>query len=193
MAVKGNYHQMHVRCSSLSLFLGVNRDICRGFELEGEMHNVLIEVIFEMQIMIYWDNMPSSLNTQPYHLLRIHVLILLTLDPFIPHPRTPVEVFQIIPILTIPGMFHQYTVRCQLHILSRPWISIITVGISIPLPSRHPVIELQAVIKLQFHMSLKGHQGPVLMYPDQGLLCIHSLLVTGMYLYVFLVGSWTVS
>lgn len=146
-----------------------------------------------MQIMIYWDNTPSLLNTQPYHLLPIHVHILLTLDLFIPHPLTPVEVFQIIPILTIPGMVHQYTLRCQPHILSLPWISIITVGSSIPLPSLHLVIELQAVIKLQFRLSLKDQQGPVLMYQDQGLLCIHSLLVTGMYLYVFPVGSWIVS
>lgn len=133
-----------------------------------------------MQIMIYWDKMPSLLNTRLYHLLLIRVHILLTSDPFIPHLQTLVEVFQIVLISTIPGMVHQYIVRCQLLILFLPWISIIIVGSSIHLPSPPPVVEWEVVNNLRLHPSHKDLGGLVLIYQDQALLCIPSLSVTGM-------------
>jgi hypothetical protein len=60
-----------------------------------------------------------------------------------------------------------------------PWIFIITVGSTIPLPSLQPIVVLLQLINLPSCLLLKGRQGPALIYQDQDLLCIRSL-VTGM-------------
>ena len=61
-----------------------------------------------------------------------------------------------------------------------PWIFIITVGSTIPLPSLQPIVVLLQLINLPSCLLLKGRQGPALIYQDQDLLCIRSL-VTGMF------------
>lgn len=106
---KGRFPQLHVRYF---------------FLLQPPFHHLAFDWIcylywnFEMQIMIYWDNMLYLLNIQLYHLLVILVHILLTLDRYIPRPPTLVELFQ--KILTFPtGMVHPDLVTCQppTHIL----------------------------------------------------------------------------
>ena len=95
-----------------------------------------------MQIMIYWDNVPYLPNIpQQYHLLLILAHILLMLDQFILHLQTPVAVFQMFLVLTATGMVHQYLVRSLVPMLFLPWISIITVGSTILLPSLQQAIE----------------------------------------------------
>jgi hypothetical protein len=78
---------------------------------------------------------------QQYHLLLINAHILLILDQFTLHLQMPVSVFQMVLVLTITGMAHQYLVRSLVPMLFLPWISIITVGSTILLPSQQQAIE----------------------------------------------------
>ncbi|KAJ6305936.1 hypothetical protein OIU78_021298 [Salix suchowensis] len=99
------------------------------------------ENFHQMHIMICWD-MPYLPNKlRQYHLLVIHARTLLILDQFTLHLLTPVSVFQMVLVLTITGMAHQYLVRSLVPMLFLPWISIITVGSTILLPFRQQAIE----------------------------------------------------
>jgi hypothetical protein len=106
------------------------------------MANYIDRTDIMMQIMIYWDNIPYLANIpQQYHLLLILAHILLILDQFTHHLRTPVAVFQMFLVLTVTGMVHQYLVRSLVPMLFLPWMSIITVGSTILLPSLRQAIE----------------------------------------------------
>ena len=104
-----------------------------------------------MQIMILLDNMLSLLSIQVYHLLVILAHTLLMLDQFTPHHQIPVGVFQMVPVSIITGMGLQFLVRCTLMPFL-PWMSIITVGNTIPPPSLHQAAGLVVLISLQFHL-----------------------------------------
>lgn len=134
--------------------------------------------------------MLSSQNTQQlYHQLLIHAHILPILDQFIHHLPTPVEVFQTVQTLIIIGMVRQYLVRFLVPMHFLPWISIIMVGSTIPLPSLQPAVALEILISLQFHR-YKGRLEPVLIFQDQDHSCILLLLATGTCIFVaYLSGS----
>lgn len=90
-----------------------------------------------MQIMIFLDSMPSLLSMLVYHLQLIIAPILLTLDQFTPLHQIPVGVFQMGLVSTVTGMAHQVLARCPLLMHFLRWMSITTVGITIPPPSLH--------------------------------------------------------
>lgn len=131
--------------------------------------------------MIFWGNMLSLLNTQPYHLQHIHAHTLRTLAQFIiiPHHQTQLEVFQMVQIFN--GTANQFTVICQLLMLFQLLISItIIAGITTTHPPslQLPLLVLAVVISLQCHLSLRGPLDPTQMCNGQDLLSLHSLLVT---------------
>lgn len=142
--------------------------------------------------MIFWGNMLSLLNTQPYHLQHIHALTLPTLAQFIiiPHHQTQLEVFQMVQIFN--GTANQFTAICQLLMLFQLLISIIIIA---GITTTHPpslqlaLLVLAVVISLQCHLSLRGPLDPTQMCNDQDLLSLHSLLVTGNYL----ISIWMMS
>lgn len=128
--------------------------------------------------MIYWGNMLYLLNIQLFHQLLILAHILPTLDPFTPHHRTLVPVYQMDLVSTIPGMVHHYQVRYPLLMPSPPWISTIAAGTTIPLHFLQTVAAL-VLINHQSHLWLRGQPGQIQIYWDQAHLCTPSLLVTG--------------
>ena len=94
----------------------------------------IVDII--MQIMIYSDSMLFLRNMQPlYQLLLTHARTLHIWGQFIPPLQTPLEMFQMVQILTITGMVHQYLVRFLVPMGFQIWIFIITVGSTIPIPS----------------------------------------------------------
>ena len=105
-----------------------------------------------MQIMILLDSMLSLLSIQVYHLLVILAHTLLMLAQFTPPRQIPVGVFQMVPVSIITGMGLQFLVRCTLLMPFLPWMSIITVGNTIPPPSLHQAAGLVVLISLQFHL-----------------------------------------
>ena len=132
-----------------------------------------------MQIMIFLDSTLCLLSIQLYHPLLILAHILRTLDQFTPRHRIPVGVFQMGLLSIITGMGHQFLERCLRLLHSLLWMSIITVGSTIPLPFLHQAVVLVVLIRLQFHLGLTGLLGQILISKDQDLLCIHSLWDTG--------------
>lgn len=132
-----------------------------------------------MQIMIYLDNMLFLPSIQQYPLLITLAHILPTWGLFTHHPQTPAEVSQMLPTLTIPGMAHQYLVICPLLMLFLAWIFIIMVGSTIHLHFLQLAVVLVVQISLLFRLLVRDHLEPAPICPDRGLLCIHSLLVTG--------------
>lgn len=132
-----------------------------------------------MQIMIYLDNMLFLPSILQYPLLHIPVHILPTLDQFTPRPLTLVEVFQKLPALTITGVAHRYLMNYQLRLLFLPWIFIIIVGSTIHLRSLQIMVVLVVLISLQCLLLLRDQLGLVLIYQDLDLLCLLSLLATG--------------
>lgn len=100
---------------------------------------LLIYWNYEMQIMMYWDNMLYLLNIQLCHLPVILARILLTLDLYIRPPPTQVELYQRLQTSTI-GMVHLCPVTYQLHTHFLPWIFTITAGNTTPLLSPQQVL-----------------------------------------------------
>jgi len=123
---KGIFHQPHVRSFFFFWTLASFSSTLHLTEF------VYLNLNFEMQIMIYWDNMLYLLNKQLYRLLVILAHILPTLDQYIPPLPTLVEQFPKL-LISATGMVHLYLVTCQPPTHFLLLIFIITVGITIPL------------------------------------------------------------
>jgi hypothetical protein len=129
--------------------------------------------------MMQWDHMLCLPSIQLCLLVVILVHISLTLVHYIPPHPALVELFPKFLISIIGMVVHLYMVTCQPPTQFLQWFFIITAGITLPPISPLAAAILVLLISPRYHKVIRGQQGVVRRPIDQDLICIPSLLVTG--------------